>query len=248
MQKLFNKTIAVLVALIMTMISFAPATVYAAEEIQNSLTNQSNVEFDAKINDSYRVQADIDSELELKMNLKVSNTGYVKDAVVKIEGANYSIDEDSITNMSKTEEGYSLNDVNSGEELNASAKLKFKETDSKINIQDLNKESKISLDAIYVNKDGDEKKVHKDFYILSFLYVGRALSNLQWEFDNKENWNIERKKIFAFYKKISLDGGKATRGLLLQIRINNDFTFSLFLGKSEILHIVPIYYLLFCQL
>ena len=162
MQKLFNKTIAVLVALIMTMISFAPATVYAAEEIQNSLTNQSNVEFDAKINDSYRVQADIDSELELKMNLKVSNTGYVKDAVVKIEGANYSIDEDSITNMSKTEEGYSLNDVNSGEELNASAKLKFKETDSKINIQDLNKESKISLDAIYVNKDGDEKKVHKE--------------------------------------------------------------------------------------
>ena len=68
--------------LVMTMINFMPATVYAAEAIQNASTSQENVEFNATINNSYSVEADIDSELEMNLNLKVSNTGYVKDASI----------------------------------------------------------------------------------------------------------------------------------------------------------------------
>jgi hypothetical protein len=88
----------------------------------------------------------------------------------------------------------------------------------------------------------NEKKLHKDFYSVSLLYIGRALSNLQWRLKKNDNLNIKPEAVLCFLKKVLLNGIDVTLNLMLQVKINRDFTFTLSLGKTEILHIVPIYY------
>ena len=85
MQKLLNKFLAIVISTILIVIEFAPATVQAAEDIQNmqdSSTSQENVEFSASVNGKENVEVDILDEIELAFDVKVSNTGYLKNASI----------------------------------------------------------------------------------------------------------------------------------------------------------------------
>ena len=54
MQKILNETIAIIIIAMLVGINFVPSVSYAANEIkQDSKTSESNVEFNAMINNGY---------------------------------------------------------------------------------------------------------------------------------------------------------------------------------------------------
>ena len=92
MQKLLNKLTAVFATLILVGTNFMPALVYATETAaQDAKTSEENVEFNATINNSYNALLDVNEEGNLVLNIKVSETGYLKDSKVTIENNNYEI-------------------------------------------------------------------------------------------------------------------------------------------------------------
>lgn len=162
MQKLLNKLIAVIVTVMMVSANMAPAIVYAAESLsQNAKTKEENVEFNATINNDYNASIDVDSEGALVLNLKVSETGYLKDCVVTLKDNNYEvIDNGNLNVKSINGNVIELDEVNAGKVLNISLPIRLKKED-KVSKDVLGKDSTVTLNAIYVNEKGKEKKIEK---------------------------------------------------------------------------------------
>ena len=71
--------------------------VYASDQIADVKTSQDNVSISATINDSNDTRAEINSDVKLKLNVSVQNTGYLKDIKVTLDGNNYELNnEDDI--------------------------------------------------------------------------------------------------------------------------------------------------------
>ena len=161
MQKVLNKLFVTIITTILVGTYFMPVLTYAASEIeQNVKTTQENVEFNASIKDSYEPTLDVNEEGKLNLNLKVLGTGYLKDAKVILKDNNYKIEE--IKDI-EIQDGNTikLNEVNVGEELNLNIPIKVNKED-KILANEMERESTVTLEAIYVNEKGKEKKVTKE--------------------------------------------------------------------------------------
>ena len=99
MQKVINKTLASLLVLTLVFFFFFMLGIYGSEVLatsldgQNALTKNANVEFDSRFgNGAYVQEASINSQEEkLVFETKVKNTGYIKDAQITLEGANFEI-------------------------------------------------------------------------------------------------------------------------------------------------------------
>ena len=190
MQKKFLKVTAILTAIFMLAMNVMPVLVYAADEIQNTLTSEANVEFNASINGAYVTKAESETNAKLDLALKVSNTGYVKDAVVEIEDANFDLVKESATSINKIDGNkLYLNEVIAGEVLNSSLELSFPKGDS-LSKDVLSKDSKVSLKATYVNAEGNEKKIEKTIK-----------TNLTWEVNAKEQIALELDRYLKYDDK-----------------------------------------------
>ena len=190
MQKKFLKVTAVLTAIFMLAINIMPVALYAADEIQNTLTSEANVEFNATINGAYVTKAESETNARLDLALKVSNTGYVKDVVVEIEDANFELVKEKSVSINKIDGNkLYLNEVIAGEVLNASIELSFPEGSS-LSKDVLSKDSKVSLKATYVNAEGNEKKIEKTI-----------TNNLTWEIDAKEQIALELDRYLKYDDK-----------------------------------------------
>ena len=62
--------------------------VYASDQIADAKTSQDNVSISATINDSNDTRAEINSDVKLKLNVSVQNTGYLKDIKVSLDWNN----------------------------------------------------------------------------------------------------------------------------------------------------------------
>ena len=71
--------------------------VYASDQIADAKTSQDNVSISATINDSNDTRAEINSDVKLKLNVSVQNTGYLKDIKVTLDGNNYELNNDDET-------------------------------------------------------------------------------------------------------------------------------------------------------
>lgn len=71
--------------------------VYASEQIADAKTSQDNVSISATINDSNDTKAEINSDVKLKLNVSVQNTGYLKDIKVTLDGNNYELNSEDET-------------------------------------------------------------------------------------------------------------------------------------------------------
>ena len=162
MQKLLNKLTAVFATLILVGTNFMPALVYATETAaQDAKTSEENVEFNATINNSYNALLDVNEEGNLVLNIKVSETGYLKDSKVTIENNNYEIvEKDDLNVKSINGNSIELDEVNAGEVLNVTLPIKLKR-EEKVSSDILGRDSKVTLNAVYVNKAGKEKKIEK---------------------------------------------------------------------------------------
>ncbi len=161
MQKLLNKMIAVIITVMLASSNMIPAIVYAANIEQNAKTSEENVEFNATINGGYNATLNLDEGGKLDLNLKVSGTGYLKDAKVTLQNNNYQIDNVNAEGI-KLIEGNTieLDEVNTGKILNVSLPIKLNK-DERVASDILGRDSKVTLDAIYVNENGKERKINK---------------------------------------------------------------------------------------
>ena len=162
MQKLLNKITASLATIILVATSFIPALVYAEGSIsQDAKTTEENVEFNASINNEYNATLNVDEGGNLVLNLKVSGTGYLKDSKVTVKDNNYEIIDDKNVNIKSINGNViELEEVNAGEVLNVSLPIKLKK-EEKVNADILGKDSTVTLNATYINKDGKERKIEK---------------------------------------------------------------------------------------
>ncbi len=162
MQRLLNKITASLATIMLVATSFIPALVYAEGSIsQDAKTTEENVEFNATINNEYNTTLNVDEGGNLVLNVKVSGTGYLKDAKVTIKDNNYQIiDNEDVNVKSINDNVIELDEVNAGEVLNVSLPIKLKKED-KVKADILGKDSTVTLNATYINKLGKERKIEK---------------------------------------------------------------------------------------
>lgn len=163
MQKILNKTIAIIIIAMLVGINFVPSVSYAANEIkQDSKTSENNVEFNAMINNGYAATMDITEEGNLMLNIKVSESGYLKDAKITLKDNNYTMSDATNENIKEINGNeITLNEIKAGQVANVSIPVHFDKKDQ-IELNDLNKDSKVTLNAVYVNEKGKERKIEKN--------------------------------------------------------------------------------------
>lgn len=187
MSNKLNKVIAMLIATLLISINFMPTIAYASSEVeQDSQTTEENVSFDATINDSYKTQANISEGANLKLNIQVKNTGYLKDAVITFNNKNYKIsrvENESILEM--TDDEIKLDEVIAGKSLDLEIPISFNKQ-NEVSQDEYSRDSKVVLNAIYVNEKGKEKEVKKEL-----------TENLTWTYEAKESAS---QKLIAYKK------------------------------------------------
>ena len=172
MKEVTNKILAILLIIFLVGLQIITTAVYAVDVLseQNNETGEQNVKFDAKIgtskeNKGYEYLADIDSEdSKLYIELDVLNTGYLKDITITLENSNYifsnlDTNDKQIKNIESSK--LELNQVNAGNQVRLELPIKLDKKD-KVKKDILSKESKVKINAIYVNGDNEEKKIEKE--------------------------------------------------------------------------------------
>ncbi len=176
MQKLLKRITSIVMSIVLIGTSYMPAIVYAAENIaQDSKTTEENVEFNATLNGSYNSSLDIDEKGALELNIKVSETGYLKEPKISFGNNNYQVEDNGDKNIISIKENViELDEVNAGETLNVVLPIKLPKVE-KISNDILGRDSTITLNAIYVNEKGKEKHITKTLN-----------EHLEWTADVKE--------------------------------------------------------------
>lgn len=188
MKKVTSKFLAILLIFTLAGFQFITTGVYAADLLsQNANTSEENVKFNATLGnedskDNYVYNANLDfTENKVYFNLSVLNTGYLKDIVINLENNNYifntaNINDSRIKNITETK--LELNQINAGENIEIAIPITFEKNES-ISKDYFNKESKVTLNATYVNEKNKERKIEKEIDL-----------NLSWSI-SEENLTTE---------------------------------------------------------
>ena len=195
--KFVSATLAMLLILAnsMTLISYAADTLMSENALENQTksTNVANVEFDvAYDNGKHTKTLDANQTGVLNVQINVKNGGYVKDAQVSFNGANFKIKDDEtnpevVESIDETKNEIKFNQINSGNSI--SKTLIMQMNDTNINTDVANKDNEISLTAIYVNKDGKETDVN-----------GKVKLNTAWKLDTAELELSHEMTKYAYYQ------------------------------------------------
>lgn len=162
MQKRLQKMISVVIAVLLLLTNAMPLISYAAEETIDSKTSEENVKFSASIEGLTEVKADLASALNLNLSIKVSNTGYLKDASVTLSNNNYVVSS-IVDEKIKEVEGSTIvfNQINAGDEVDVNLPISLPK-DEKIATFLFDNTSTLTLKATYVNEKGKEKSITKN--------------------------------------------------------------------------------------
>lgn len=180
-----------------------------AKEISEEKTK--DVLFEAKFSDedsskeyAQNLNADVNKNYLLNLKIENKNRGYLKDAYIEFVSSNYNVSNTNEENefIEKIEDKkIFLNTINDNNTVNINLLINTPFTD-KINLEQLNKQSKIILNGIYVNSDGKESEIKKEIEV-----------NVSWKSNYKLNISEE------VYKFIKFDNNGKTN-ILLQTLIN----------------------------
>ena len=97
MKRFIYKLVTFLEILSIVSANSMATVVCASDQIADAKTSQDNVSISATINDSNDTKAEINSDVKLKLNVSVQNTGYLKDIKVTLDGNNYELNNDDET-------------------------------------------------------------------------------------------------------------------------------------------------------
>ena len=163
MQTKLNQILSFLTAFVLIAIVAMPSMSYATNEIEEIKTTEDNVEFNVQINGGKEATLNLSEKSNIDVDLNVLNTGYIKEATLTVENNNYIVENTENQYVNKIENNViTLNQVNAGEEASIKLPIAFNKID-KVNPSLFDQESKITLNAIYVNEVGKEKKIQKSY-------------------------------------------------------------------------------------
>lgn len=181
-QKLLNKVLATILAVILTFANFIMLSVYATNsyaseaslENQNIVSNNPNVKFDAyfadeKENKTHTKKQDIDENVKLFLSVQVEK-GYLKNAKIKILGkdgkeANFSIIDQNqslelIENIDVNNNLVALKQINSGTNIVLEIPITSIKTDT-FDLSNFSKINDITLIGTYVDNNGKQIEIEK---------------------------------------------------------------------------------------
>lgn len=224
-NKILDKLLAIILIFTLTFSNFALVTESFATSIVDTLFGQSadtghkNVKFDAYFgtenDESYSVISDVNNEdLSINLKLNVQDSGYLKDAEIKIleaeEGAgiNYKLKDDlelSETVQSLEDNTIKLRQINNSSEVNILLPIEYK-NEEYVNEKKLSSDSKILFTGIYVDDDGEEIELSKE-----------VLLNVSWKDEREVRVESEVTKYIDF-------GTESSKGVILQTLVKVDNT------------------------
>jgi len=150
---------------------YGTSQTYAASdklEEQEKAINKTAIEFDAYFKENeqnmHSKTIDVDGEEKLYISLKVQE-GYLTNASIKIEDANFKVQESEekaeiIQSISSEENKVVLNQIDKGETAILEIPIKL-DAGSSFDVENLNKTAKITLEGEYINNKGKEIQVNK---------------------------------------------------------------------------------------
>lgn len=205
MNKKQTKIIASILVFIMmwTYLSIIGEVLAVSLETQSTQTNHANVEFDSyfKKEDkkTHSTTQTIGEENYLYASVNVKEAGYLKDAYITVENANFTMNE-----MAQTEKAYqvegnriTLNRIKNGTTEEIAIPIQMLEN-SKIAVEEWQKENTVKLTGTYVDGNGKEKSIEKEIKLA-----------LAWTAEKEVELNMQIAKFIPY----NINGQK---GLVLQ--------------------------------
>lgn len=172
-------------------------------ESQSTQTNNENVEFDSYFTNEtgkeHSATKIIGDENYLYTAINVKNAGYLKNAVITIDDANFEISE-GLNNkqISKVENNkIYFNQIKNGNTIEIAIPIKMPYQE-KIALEQFSKENKVKLTATYVDGNGKEKQIEKEIMV-----------SLAWTEEKQAELNMQVAKFIPY----DINGNK---GLVLQ--------------------------------
>ena len=188
--------------------SYFVSEVYASSieenKIKDVLLEANFLSKDLSEDYAQNLNADVNEEYVLNLKIKNENRGYLKDACIEFVSPNYNVSYmgDQNQYIEKIEDKkIFLNTINDNNDINMSFKVNTPFID-KLTLEELNKNSKIILNGIYVNSEGKESKLKKEIEV-----------NVSWKSNYKLNISED------IYKFIRFDNN-GKENVLLQTLVN----------------------------
>lgn len=209
-----KKIIAIVLIICLTMSNWMILGTYFISEVYASDIEEDKVKdvlFEAKflnkdLSEDYaqNLNADVNEEYVLSLEIKNKNRGYLKNAYIEFESPNYSVSETDEENqyVEKLEDNkIFLNTIYDSNIVNVDLNIKSPFID-KVTLEQLKQNSKIILNGIYVNSEGKESEIKKEIEV-----------NVSWTSNYKLNISEE------VYKFIKFDNN-GKENILLQTLVN----------------------------
>lgn len=204
MNKLYEKVIATLLTIILCsanlLVIGSYGITYALSDSelshQTSKTNNENVEFNAYFEGNTHIKTFKTSETaKIFVNIKVKNAGYMQNAQIMLQDANYKISGDitnsNIQSVDKENNKILLKQLNSGSNVTLEIPITILDSDN-VSLDNFSKESKAILTGTYVDGNAKENKISKE--IINKLYwKGTAEATAQGKLTKYIPYNIEEK-------------------------------------------------------
>lgn len=189
MYKNKTKIIASILVLLITITHFnvLGQVLATSLEAQKTTTNNANVEFDAYFKEEnskvHSAIKTIGAENYLYAQIEVKEAGYLKNAILQLDDANFKVkDALSSSKVSKVEENkIYFNQIKNGNTVEIEIPIEMVEIENnRISLTDIYKQSTAKLSATYVDEDGKEKKIEKDITV-SLAWTGEKTAELNAE-------------------------------------------------------------------
>lgn len=218
MNKLFEKLIAVMLVITLAGANLVLLSSYCVSyalsdselAVQDTTTENANVEFNAYLEGGVHTEtANAEKETKLYLNIKVKNSGYLKNATVAFQDVNFringNVDNEYVQSIDTDNNKITLKQINNGSDVTISIPISILNI-NKVPVDNFSKESKSVFSGIYVDGSGKEKKVSNEIV-------------------NKISWN---NKAEAFVKaeitKYIPYAQNEKYGVMVQAKINSGIT------------------------
>ena len=177
-------------------------------ESQTIVTNHSNVEFDVYFTNEgkkeHSTTKKIGEENYIYTLINVKDAGYLKNAIITAEKANFEIVEAVENKQIQKIENNKIyfNQIKNGNTVEIAIPIKIFQTET-IAVEEFNKESKLKLTACYVDGNGKEKQIEKEITV-----------KLAWTKEKQAELNAQVSKFVPY-------NINENKGVLLQTLVNS---------------------------
>ena len=200
MYKKQTKIIAGMLAFMLTIANFSViGQAYATSlESQSKQTNHANVEFDSYFVENeqkvHTATKTIGEENYLYAMVKVKEAGYLKNATIAAEGANFTIPEDMQAEaVSKVQANkLYMNQIKNGNTVEIAIPIQMTQNNS-IKQTQLNQQNKIKITGTYVDGKGNEKKIEKEITV-SLAWTAAKEAELTMQIAKFVPYNVNEQK------------------------------------------------------